>query len=355
MKINDLKIRLFILFGVILLVLNACGKKPDDINDPKKNPTDTIIGMIRVPGAAKFPTGLDDLDDTVKYCTSVNYPYLMAKYEITYEVWTTVYNWATDEARGADKYSFWGGEQCGAQLKEGQPASSFPVTSENASQPVCNVSWPDALLWCNALTEYYNAKNGTNWECVYKFNNETLRNPNNSAMYDMMPGNIAAKGFRLPSGMEWELAARYLGGTNWTKGTCASGSSGSIITRGWRTSSGGTTFWGLVVNKNLDPLREVSWFWDNPTNSGSGGTHPAGQKKPNALGIYDMSGNVWEWTTDIFSTGSRHPLPRGGCWDWKDMADLDEFPHLAYLAVGWQINLPNWNERSMGFRPVRTE
>jgi formylglycine-generating enzyme required for sulfatase activity len=354
MKTNDFKNRLTILLVLLLVVLNACEKDPGN-NDPDQKQSDTIIGMVSVPGAAKFPTGLDDLDDTVKYCTSVNYPYQMAKYEVTYELWNTVYKWATDEARGTNKYSFWGGEQCGAQLMEGQSATSFPITSENATQPVCNVNWPDALLWCNALTEYYNLINGTKWECVYKYNNEILRKPNNSIMYDIMPGNVTAKGFRLPSGMEWELAARYIGGTTFTKGTCASGSIGSIITKGWRTSSGGTTYWGNVVNINLNPLREVSWFWDDPTNAGSGSTHPVGKKKPNALGIYDMSGNVWEWTSDIFTTGSRHPLPRGGCWDSKDMADLDEYPHLAYLAVGWVINIPNWNERSMGFRPVRTE
>lgn len=339
--------------GIFILILGSCEKKSDEI--PNQEQTDSMIEMAHCPGAVKFPTGLDDLDDTVKYCTSVNYPYYMAKHEVTYGLWVAVYNWATDDARGAKKYSFWGGEQCGAQVQEGQQATSFPATSENETQPVCNVNWPDALLWCNALTEYYNSINGTNWECAYQYQNEILRKPNNSAMYDIMPGNVTAKGFRLPSSMEWELAARYIDGTNFTKGSCASGSMGSIFVPGWMTThSGGNPIWGKVIS-NLSPLREVSWFWDNPTNAGSGSTHPVGLKKTNALGIYDMSGNVWEWTSDIFTTGSRHPLPRGGCWDWKDMYDIDTYPHLAYHAVGWVIDIPNWNENSMGFRPVRTE
>ena len=74
-------------------------------------------------------------------------------------------------------------------------------------------------------------------------------------------------------------------------------------------------------------IKEVAWF-----DEVDGSTHPVGQKQPNALGIYDMSGNVWEWCHDFFATyeaeflqdprgpkfGVRH-VCRGG--SWEDIAD----------------------------------
>ncbi|MEZ4886646.1 MAG: SUMF1/EgtB/PvdO family nonheme iron enzyme [Chitinophagales bacterium] len=103
------------------------------------------------------------------------------------------------------------------------------------------------------------------------------------------------KGYRLPTEAEWEYAAR--GGKN-GKNTIYSGG---------------------------DNIEEVAWYYRN---SGSR-THPVGAKKENELGLYDMSGNVWEWCfdsyedypqdtliTDYFAneSGSNRVL-RGGSWD----------------------------------------
>jgi formylglycine-generating enzyme required for sulfatase activity len=104
---------------------------------------------------------------------------------------------------------------------------------------------------------------------------------------------LTGMNFRLPSEAEWEYAAR--GGAK-SQNHLYSGS---------------------------DVIDEVAWFLDNSCDQ----THPVKQKKPNELGIYDMSGNVWEWCQDFYDdyevgvqrdpTGPSkglHHVYRGGCW-----------------------------------------
>nr|MDA3900145.1 SUMF1/EgtB/PvdO family nonheme iron enzyme [Spirochaetota bacterium] len=227
--------------------------------------------------------------------------------------------------------------------------------------PVTTINWRDSMVWCNALTEYYNANNGTDadLDCVYYTDSGSttpIRAATDSTTITWDLGSVysgtedepyvksTAKGFRLPGSMEWECAARYRGsdttnsilntGVYWTKGNSASGATDYAYT---------TADNPLDTAGESGPSRTVAWY---SINSGLV-TKPVAGKTANALGMRDMSGNVWEWCFDWYPehSGSSRVL-RGGSWD-----------NNAYtLQVGYVYDSnPYIEDDYIGFRFVRTQ
>ena len=183
-----------------------------------------------------------------------------------------------------------------------------PSHFKGENNPVESVSWYDAIYFCNKLSE----KCG--YAPVYSVNGITdvtkwdyTINKYSSQISGNITQNTSADGFRLPTEAEWEYAAK--GGQEYKY-------SGS---------------------NNID---EVAWYDENSGKT----THPVAQKKANGYGLYDMSGNVWEWCWNS-DDSDNHRYIRGG--SWYDSADD------CTVSIRYYCNA-DCRDYYYGFRVVRT-
>jgi formylglycine-generating enzyme required for sulfatase activity len=186
-----------------------------------------------------------------------------------------------------------------------------PSRWKGAKNPVEQLRWSDAALFCNRRSELDGLQpcyNSETWAC-----------------------DFSADGYRLPTEAEWEYACR----------------------------AGTTTpyFFGSSAAK----IGEYAWFEKN-----SGGhPRPVGQKKPNPWGLYDVVGNVWEWCNDYYDVDyytvsprsnprgpeqGQNKVLRGGAWRFSDDNcrsgyRYNEAPGSADVCFGYDI---------YGFRCVRS-
>jgi formylglycine-generating enzyme required for sulfatase activity len=217
----------------------------------------TSIEMIEIAGGT-FNMGKylgnseGDVENTLHDVTLTKFS--MSKYQVTQEQYVAV--------MGSNPSHFNGGT--GREPADGE---------KQGKRPVETVSWYDAIVFCNELSmmenlnPVYNISGSTNpavWGEV-----PTSAEHANYATWNTVEMDKSKNGYRLPTEAQWEYAAK--GGDQNAEG------------------------WQEFTYSGSDTAVDVAWYKGNSNSK----THEVGKKSPNRLGIYDMSGNVFEW-----------------CWDW---------------------------------------
>jgi formylglycine-generating enzyme required for sulfatase activity len=143
-------------------------------------------------------------------------------------------------------------------------------------------------------------------------------------------------------GVDWESARRF---ATWAGGRLPSEAEWEYAARAGSTSR---YFWGDSDAKAGD----YAWFFRNA----EGATHPVGEKRPNDFGLYDMAGNVWEWTQDYWHDNYRGAPCDGAAWEdgyrecrglrGGSMFDFPQYLRSAYRSM----NQPNVKSDYLGFR-----
>ena len=197
------------------------------------------------------------------------------------------------------------------------------------NEPAENITWWEALEFCNKLSEKYSL------EPVYDLSKSkqgllTIKELKGKTVNPKMANFKNTEGFRLPTEIEWEWFARG----------------------GQVAIEQGTFDYKYSGSNNID---EVAWYVENSNYL----IQDVGLKKPNQLGLFDCSGNIWEWCYD--TTGE---IENGKLYTYKTFEPYNIYRRIkggsgAYSAKSSLITnrsetIATYSYKNFGFRIVRT-